>query len=350
MLITAPETLEKKHDLKQKNMIFSLARVAESERLYVAGSDFNVYEIDLASNTPELSQFEGDGHESYVTGVAIAGDKVISGSYDGRLIWWDASTRTQLSDVTAHSRWIRRVIPSPDGKLVATVADDMLAKLWNAQTGELVRELADHSPMTPHNYPSMLYAVAFSLDGRLLATGDKIGHVAVWDVESGQKVGEVEAPVMYTWDPKQRRHSIGGIRGVAFSSSSEVLAVGGIGKIGNIDHLGGPSRIELFDWKSGKRLHEISDTKFQGVIEQIIFHPSDEWFLAVGGDHKGFISFYETQTGKLMHQDRAADHVHAVAVNESFDRIYTAHHHRIMSWNLGVVDDSPVEAVRPHVS
>lgn len=344
MSIPEPKTLKKHQDLEQAGILFCVARVAQSEKLFLGSSDFKVHEIDLTAEMPKLTALTGEGHQSYVTGAAIAGEHLVSGSYDGRLIWWNIESRTQTSQVAAHDRWIRRVIASPDGKLIASIADDMLCKLWNAQTGELVRTLTDHKPLTPHNYPSMLYAVTFSSDGRLLATGDKVGHVAVWNVADGKKLGEVETPVMYTWDPKQRRHSIGGIRSLAFSHSSNILAVGGIGTIGNIDHLGGPSRIETFDWKTGKRLHEISDAKFPGLIEQMVFHPSDKWFLAVGGDHKGFVSFYETESGKLLHQDRAGDHVHAVAVREDFGRFYTAHHKRVMSWDLNVAAKEPTAA------
>src|SRR5437762_3463064 len=102
----------------------------------------------------------------------------------------------------------------------------------------------------------MLFAVAFSADGKHVATGDKVGKVKVWEVESGKPVGEVDAPVMYTWDPVQRLHSIGGIRCLAFSPDGKALAVGGIGKIGNIDHLEGKARVESFDWAAGKRLSE----------------------------------------------------------------------------------------------
>ena len=35
-----------------------------------------------------------------------------------------------------------------------------------------------------------------------------------------------------------------------------MLAVGGIGKIGNIDHLEGKARVEVFDWQKGERTHE----------------------------------------------------------------------------------------------
>lgn len=352
MSIPQPQTLKKHQDLEQQGILFCLARAAESEKLYLGSSDFHVYEIDLAAEMPKLTALAGEGHQSYVTGAAIAGKQLITGSYDGSLIWWDLKKGTQISRVTAHDRWIRRVVASPAGDIVASVADDMKCKLWNARTGELLRTLEDHKAVTPHNYPSMLYAVTFSSDGRLLATGDKVGHVAIWNVENGEKLGEVEAPVMYTWDPKQRRHSIGGIRALAFSHSSKLLAVGGIGTIGNIDHLGGPSRIELFEWETGKRIHEISDGKFQGVVEQIVFHPSDEWLLAVGGDHKGFVSFYKTDSGELLHQDRAGDHVHAVAVREDFGRFYTAHHKRVMSWDLQTsaeppAADKPTESEKP---
>ncbi len=110
----------------------------------------------------------------------------------------------------------------------------------------------------------MLYAFAFSPDGKLLATGDKVGHVVVWDVETGKELGTCEAPVMYTWDPVQRRHSIGGIRSLAFSPDGKQLAVGGMGKIGNIDHLEAKSRVEVFDWKAGKQTAEFAGDKFRG--------------------------------------------------------------------------------------
>ncbi len=93
----------------------------------------------------------------------------------------------------------------------------------------------------------MLYAVAISSDGRRLATGDKVGHIVIWDLESGRSLATLEAPELYTWDPVQRRHSIGGIRSLAFSPDGKTLAAGGSGKISNIDHLDGKALVEIFD-------------------------------------------------------------------------------------------------------
>ena len=85
--------------------------------------------------------------------------------------------------VEAHRKWIRDVAATPDGKVVASVADDMVCRLWDAATGRLIHELRGHEEKTPHHFPSMLFACAISPDGRLLATGDKVGHVVVWEVE-----------------------------------------------------------------------------------------------------------------------------------------------------------------------
>lgn len=308
-----------------------IALLPQSQKLFVGGSDFKVRELDMAAERPQPVEFTGDGHQSYVTGAAIAGPHLVTGGYDGRLIWWDVTTRAALRSVAAHEKWMRSVVASPDGKLIASVADDMLCKLWDATSGQLLHSLVEHKPQTPHHFPSMLYAVAFSHDGQLLATGDKVGHVAIWSVTSGKKVGEVEAPVMYTWDPKQRRHSIGGIRSVAFSPDNRLLAVGGIGTIGNIDHLDGPSRVEIFDWQAGKRVHEISDTKFKGLVEQIAFPREGNWFVCGGGDNGGFVSFYDSQTGKVVHQDKVPMHLHKFVLNDDQNTLYAAGHDQIVA-------------------
>jgi WD40 repeat protein len=227
------------------------------------------------------------------------------------------------------------------------VADDMLCKVWEAATGNLLHTLVDHKPLTPHHFPSMLFAVTFSPDSQWLATGDKVGHIVVWESASGKKLAELEAPVMYTWDPKQRRHSIGGIRSLAFSADGKLLAAGGVGTIGNIDHLDGPSRIEIFDWASKSRVHEISDTKFKGLVEHLIFSREGNWLVGAGGDNGGFASFYDVQTGKVIHQDKLPMHVHRAVLNDAQDTLFAAGHEHLVAVEFKAVPPPPAAPAEP---
>jgi WD40 repeat protein len=332
--MTDPKHLRRVAEWKSEDIAFAIARVPATERLFVGSSDFGVHEFDVVAEPPQRVPFTGEGHRSYVTGVALAGERLVTGSYDGRLIWWSVAERKAVQSVPAHDKWIRRVLATPDGTRIVSIADDMQIKAWDAASGELIKSFTDHTVETPHHFPSMLYAATCSANGKWLATGDKTGHVAVWDLTTLEKVGQIEAPVMYTWDPTQRRHSIGGIRALAFSPDGTRLAVGGIGTIGNIDHLDGKSRVEVFDWQAGTRIFELEDDKRKGIVEQFAWLANGSVLLCAGGDHKGFLKLYDMNSGELLHQDGNDGHIHGFVVDEHEEHLYLACHNRVEKWTL----------------
>jgi len=319
-------------DLGRKEIFLSIARVAQSTKVYAGASDGRVYFTDVMAEKPEFQSWEG--HTSYVTGLAIVGDQLVSGSYDGHLIWRNLADGQIVRNVEAHSRWIRRIAASQDGKHVVSIADDMACRIWNAQTGQLVHELRGHEPRTPHHFPSMLYACGFSADGAFLATADRVGRVIVWDVASGKLAGSVEAKEMYTWDPKQRIHSIGGPRSVAFSLDGNLLAVGGMGQVGNIDHLEGKTRVEVFDWRKATRTNEFVGDGFKGLVERLVFHPQGEWLLAAGGDNSGHLQFLELAESKVLKQEKAPTHLHDLVLDETGETLFAAAHGKLLVWSL----------------
>ncbi len=326
------ETLKIVKEIPRKEMVFALAHVPGGRRLIFGGSDFGVYDVDLASEKPEPRKL--GSHDSYVSGLAIAGGKVVSGGYDGRLIWWDLEAGGPIRSFDAHAKWIRDVASTSDGSLVASVADDMVCRLWDGETGEMRHELSGHAPRTPHHFPSMLYACAFSPDGRYVATGDKVGHVVVWEVATGRQAAALEAPAMYTWDPKQRRHSIGGIRSLAFSPDGTRLALGGMGQVGNIDHLDGLARVEVFDWREAKRTHEFPGETVKGLVERLLFLPDGDRLLAVGGAHDGFLMLLDLKARSVTLQEKAPAHVHDAALGDTPDLIFSGGHGRIVAHDL----------------
>ena len=324
--------IESSQKWTRQGILFGLARQPGSREIYFGSSDAGVYHADLAAETLEPTLLEGpEQHTSYVTGMALAGQGklLVSGSYDRHLTWWDTEKRTSIRKIRAHDKWIRKVVASPDGNRIASVGDDMVCRLWSAENGTLEAELKGHEKETPHHYPSMLFTSAFSPDGRRLATADKVGKIVLWDVSTGKPEFTLEAPTMYTWDPERRRHSIGGVRSLAFSPDGSRLAAGGMGEVGNIDHLGGKARVRLFDLASRETTAEIETGEIKGLVERLAFHPEADWLLACGGDHKGFAVVIDPVAGKTLLEKKGDFHIHDFDLDPSADQFVAVGHQAI---------------------
>jgi WD40 repeat protein len=71
---------------------------------------------------------------------------------------------------------------SPDGRLLATSGIDPLVHIWDVRTGTLLRELEQ-------NVGSAVWALEFSPDGSTLAVSGGDGFASLWDVPTGAKIG-----------------------------------------------------------------------------------------------------------------------------------------------------------------
>jgi WD40 repeat protein len=71
---------------------------------------------------------------------------------------------------------------SPDGRLLATTSADHTVRLWDPHTSRQVR-----TPLTGHT--SAVFGVAFSSDSQLLATTSDDGTARLWDPRTGRQVG-----------------------------------------------------------------------------------------------------------------------------------------------------------------
>jgi WD40 repeat protein len=313
----------------RSEILFRLAM--HGDRLLAGGSDSVIHEINIEEKpTEDIRQLSQ--HRGYVSGCVVHENTLITSAYDGKLAWWNLESGEPVEIKDAHQRWVRHVALSADGQFAASVSDDMQCHIWNVATRQKIKTLRGHDEKTPNNFPSMLYVAAFSLDGRLLATADKIGKIVVWEIETGEALATMMAEKMYTWDPRQRVHSIGGIRSLAFSPDGKSIAAGGIGQIGNIDHLDALARVDIFDWADGKQTTEFPGDTYKGLVEQLRYSPDGSWLMATGGENGGFIQFYDLAAGKILWQDKAPMHVHDAWIDHARGRIIAVGHQRIAVW------------------
>jgi hypothetical protein len=129
---------------------------------------------------------------------------VVAAAVEHRVVVWDTDSGRVLSTL-AHDATVLSLTVSPDGRTVA-VGDGRWIKVWDTATGRLVRTLAGHT--------ENVAAVAFSPDGKLLASAGAGQEVRLWDAATGRGLSSTTGHTS-------------GINGLVFSPDSKLLATVG---------------------------------------------------------------------------------------------------------------------------
>ncbi len=119
------------------------------------------------------------------------------GGFEGVVSLWDWRRNRRISRFVGHGSLHENDDPScevcalafsRDGRVLASGSMDCTAILWDVVNGKLLRRLADGG----HGGP--VWCLAFSPDGRFLASGGADGYLIVWDIRLGAVVSRVPLP------------------------------------------------------------------------------------------------------------------------------------------------------------
>ena len=223
-----------------------------------AGENREIKLWDLQNDT--VTTFRG--HTDQVNAITFSpnGQWLVSGSDDYTFKVWDVSRRVEiksLQHITGRSMsQIKAVAFSPNGRQLATAG--VHVKLWD--TGSW-------SEITTLRHDEWVLAVAFSTDGKLLATGDNNGQVNVWNLQNSRTVAHLQA-------------DSNAVYAVQFSPNNRILA--GAGYEGNVKLWKVPNWGSHGTLPSNGTVSDISFSPDSGTLATTGYEAVNLWAVDIG--------------------------------------------------------------------
>ncbi|PQO37035.1 hypothetical protein C5Y96_07710 [Blastopirellula marina] len=189
----------------------------------------------------------------------------IGGHYNQAIALWDLKNHREIRELP-QSAWALAF--SSDGKMLASAGQDKIVRLWNANTGELIHEMKGHQ--------SQLYAVAFSPNNRTLASAGGSGRraddkeIRLWYVPTGRQYATL-------LDDNDRLNNLPDtVYSLAFSRDGKTLGACG------------PYVTRLWDVDQEQLLQRLEDCSYV-----VAFSPTEDR-LVTGGN----FGIYDSHTAK----------------------------------------------------
>ena len=177
---------------------------------------------------------------------------------------FDVATEKNVGTLEGHTSVVTSVAFSPNGRILASGSWDNTVKLWDVATQENVGTLEGHT--------SAVTSIAFSPDGAILASGSEDNTVKLWDVATRKNVGTLEGHTS-------------AVTSIAFSPDGAILASG--------------------SWDNTVKLWDVATEKNVGTLEghtsgvdSVAFSPDGAILASGGGDGDRTVKLWDVATQK----------------------------------------------------
>jgi COMPASS component SWD3 len=202
-----------------------------------------------------------------------------------------------ISDLVGHNDTVTAIAFSPDGKTLATGSHDKSIKLWNTGSGKLICTFSHQLFAGSHRSP--VVSLAFSNDSRWLYSGGNDMTIKMWD---WQKRNSPQTLIAKT----------NSVNNLALTSDRSQLVSLGYGR-----------NIQLWNAQTGKLQRSLEG--HNAPINAIAISPNDKVLVSVGNDCS--LKFWQLETGKnfcSLTQSSHSNYIEQVAFSSDGQSLITA--------------------------
>lgn len=184
-----------------------------------------------------------------------------------------------LHTLEGHSSMVHAVTISPDGKIIASGSSDKTIKLWELQSGKLLRQLGRWFS----GHSGIVDTLAFSYDGEILASGSWDETIKLWSVSKGKQIRTLKG-----------HNSC--VNYLAFNPNGQILASSSA-----------DSRIKLWQVVDSKEVSNF--TGHSDSVSSIAWSPDGDFLASASADYT--IKIWRASTGREIR----TLHGHSLFVN-----------------------------------